>query len=433
MGGKKILKNKENMKSVWYRLDNAAKLYPAIESERITTLFRISFTLFEAVNPVLLNKALTNIMHRFPYYRVRLRRGFFWYYIEHNPKEPYAKEDMHYPCTKLNPKTNRQYLFKVLYYNKIITVEFSHVLTDGTGGMIFLKTLVAEYLRLKNITVSYGEGVLDLDQHADDEEPEDAFNRFYKPSLPYPRIDSAAYHMRGTMEKASVYNIITGVVPLNEILSKAKSLNVTLTEFLAAVYLDSLQQMQQLQKGPRHLRPVRLSVPINLRKLYPSRTMRNFSLYTVPGIDPRLGHYTFDEILKAVHYHMRSEINEKSISRQISRNVYGERNFAVKIIPLFVKNFFAPYLYKYAGENLYSGSLSNLGEIKLPKEMESHIERVDFIPGPGPINKSSCSAASFGDYLYISFGRIIKEATLERLFFTSLVKMGIHVRIESNH
>ena len=169
-----------------------------------------------------------------------------------------------------------------------------------------------------------------------------------------------------------------------------------------------------------------------MRNIYPSKTMRNFSLFVIPRIDPRLGEYSFDEILKIVNNSMMAEINEKSISRQLSRNVGGQRNPLVRIVPLPLKKLFVPLLYKRLGENLCSGTISNLGLITMPEEMKQHVDRIDFIPGPGPINKTGCSVTGFKDKLYISFGRLVRDPELERVFFTKLVKMGIHVTIESN-
>ena len=42
-------------------------------------------------------------------------------------------------------------------------------------------------------------------------------------------------------------------------------------------------------------------------------------------------------------------------------------------------------------------------------------------------------AASYGDTLYLNFTRTIAETTVEREFFTSLVKLGIPVKVESNN
>ena len=58
--------------------------------------------------------------------------------------------------------------------------------------------------------------------------------------------------------------------------------------------------------------------------------------------------------------------------------------------------------------------------------------KIGFILGRQRGNSGTCSCVGCNDKIYISFSRRIKEATLERLFFTKLVEMGIPVEIESN-
>jgi len=425
---KQVKKNR-----TWYRLDNAAILYPSIQSDRISTVFRMSATLTEPVDPSALQTALNKIIDRFPYYRVKLSKGLFWYYLEHNPKSPRVEKDVQYPCGRLSPVLNRNFLFRVRYYNRRIAVEFCHALTDGTGAVTFLKSLVFQYLKETGKNLTNKTGILTIDEEPDEEEFEDSYNRFYKPSLPLPETGEPAFHPKAKLVKKGIYYVITGIVPLKDIIAKAKEYNVSLTVFLTAVYMDAMQEIQnKYVTSPRKKKPIAVSVPVNMRNIYPSKTMRNFSLFVIPKIDPRLGDYTFEEILKTVHYTMMTEINEKSISRQLSRNVGGQRNPIVRIIPLFIKRLFFPLLYRKLGENLYSGTISNLGLITVPDEMAKYIERIDFIPGPGPVNKTGCSVTGFKDKLYISFGRLTEEAELERIFFTKLVKMGIHVTVESN-
>ncbi|NLY19634.1 MAG: hypothetical protein GX045_12075 [Clostridiaceae bacterium] len=417
----------------WYRLDNAAILYLSIQSERITTMFRFSATLYENIDPQALQTSLVKLIDRFPYYRVKLSKGLFWYYLEHNPKTPRVEKDVQYPCGRLAPISNRNFLFRVRYYNKRIAVEFSHALTDGTGAVTFLKSLIYQYLKETGKNISDSTGILTVDEKPDPGEFEDAYHRFYKPALPLPETGESAFHLKGKLVKKGVYLVITGISLLEDIIAVAKKKNATLTEFLAAVYIDSMQEIQDKYiKNPKHKRPISVSVPVNMRNIYPSKTMRNFSLFVIPRIDPRLGHYTFDEILKIVHYCMMTEINEKSISRQLSRNVGGQRNPVIRIIPLFIKKIFAPLLYTKLGENLFSGTISNIGKITMPEEMMKHVERIDFVPGPGPVNKTGCSVVGFKDKIYITFGRLTREPELERVFFTKLVKMGIHMTIESN-
>ena len=69
-------------KKKWFRLDNAALIFPAIMKRRWNNVFRISVSLEEEVDPETLFRALNSLRHRFPTFFVRLKTGFFWYYLE---------------------------------------------------------------------------------------------------------------------------------------------------------------------------------------------------------------------------------------------------------------------------------------------------------------------------------------------------------------
>ena len=85
----------------------------------------------------------------FENFRVKLRKGFFWYYFETNRKPaPRVEKETEYPCRKMEPQLNNQYLFRVSYYKRRINLEVFHVLADGMGGVTFLKELACQYLRL---------------------------------------------------------------------------------------------------------------------------------------------------------------------------------------------------------------------------------------------------------------------------------------------
>ena len=133
----------------WYKLDNAAKAFPGQNSSTWSNVFRLSATLTEKVDPALLQKAVERIMPRFPCFDVRIRSGLFWHYLEKNPNgAPPVMPDIANPCLRVKFKENKGYLFKVYYYEKRISVDFYHVITDGYGGSRFFMTLIAEYLRL---------------------------------------------------------------------------------------------------------------------------------------------------------------------------------------------------------------------------------------------------------------------------------------------
>ncbi|MDA3956909.1 hypothetical protein [Oceanispirochaeta sp.] len=419
----------------WYKLDNAGKIYPALLSKRISSLFRISLNLKEPVSHPLLCRAVENTMPRFPYYQVSLRPGFFWYFLETNPRTPPVEADSLYPCVGFPLKKRGMFLFRIRIYKSRIALECSHILTDGNGALTFLKTLTAEYLRLKGIPIEPDEemGILKLNQKANPEEFEDAFHKHFNKSIPETSRSARAFHLTQKLIPPGHYNVTTGICSVLEVKAQAKKYGISLSEFLIAQLIDSFQDYMKGPQGKdRKKMPIRMNVPVNLRALYPTKSMRNFFLSVEPWIDPRLGHYEFKEICAKVHHYMRYEVDRKFLNQQITRNMKGELNIINRLFPLHLKNMFMPSIYRILGENNYTSGFSNLGMIVLPNPMSEHIESFDFYPPPSTGNKIKCTALSYKNELRVSFGSLMKETEIERLFYTGLRQKEIRVRIESN-
>ncbi|SHJ47616.1 hypothetical protein [Tepidibacter formicigenes] len=422
-------------KNNWFRLDNAGKMYPSIMSSRVSTLFRFSATLTEIVNPKMLQKALDNLMPRFPYFQVNLKSGFFWYYFVKTDRVPQVEKETFYPCMSMEVKKKGKFPFRVLYYNKKISVEFSHAVTDGTGALIFLKSLIVEYFRLKGIETKECEGILKYNQIPDDEEYEDAFKKYYNKKIPKPRKRNRAFHFPFPLESKGIYHIVTGIITVKDILSKAKEFNVTLTEFLLAIYIQSiLEVIYSLPPKKRNklIKPIILNVPVNLRSMYPSKTMRNFFISVTPQIDPRLGVYSFEEIIKYVHHLMQVEIDKRYISQQITMNVKSEMSIILRLFPLPLKDLIMPIAYNIIAESRYTSGLSNMGKVTMPKEIENYIERFEFYPPPSQGNIIKVGVISYKDNLYITFGKLTNSKDVEKIFFRKIRKMNIPVKIETN-
>ena len=124
----------------WDKLDNTAHVFPVIAGNEMTNVYRISVVLKEEVQQDLLQQALDIVLPKFEIFHVRLRQGIFWYYFEENVKRaPRVHEEETYPCRYIVQNKNRSYLFRVTYYKKRINLEVFHVLTDGMGGINFLR------------------------------------------------------------------------------------------------------------------------------------------------------------------------------------------------------------------------------------------------------------------------------------------------------
>ena len=211
----------------------------------------------------------------------------------------------------------------------------------------------------------------------------------------------------------------------------AKSYNATITEYLNAVLLYALMQKQESEWHLK-LRPVKIAMPVNLRRFFPSKTLRNFITMIYPGIDPRLGEYTFEEIVTQVHNYMRYYLNEKLLRGDITTNAETQRNPFIRIVPLFIKDLVVRQFYTKIQDKNSSAGLTNMGALKVPETMKPYIERFDIYMGQPFSTRTNCAIASFEDVLTINFASSIAETDVERLFFRKLVQDGIHVKIESN-
>ena len=417
----------------WFKLDNAAKIYPASHNRYWSNLFRLSATLYEEVDLKVLNEAIKNTIPRFPSIAARLSEGLFWYYLRPISEPPSIMAEYSYPLAYMTKKEMKSCAFRVIVYRNRIALEIFHALTDGSGGMIFFKSLIAEYLELKHgITIPCTYGILSRKEQPRHYEIEDSFLKNAAP-VKETRKDTDAWRIDGTPEEDGFLNVTNFQMDSDIILRMAHEKKVSVNTFLTAVLMKAILTLQfDLIQNPKKYKPVKVLVPINLRPLFGSRTLRNFALYTIPEIDPRLGDYTLDEIINVVHHKVGAYATKKNMSKMIETNVADERTLALRIVPLFIKNIVMKMVFNSVGEKKSCLSFSNLGQIQLPEEMKQYIERIDFILGPQAQAPYNCSAYSYRGILNVTFSRDIKEARLETYFFRELQHLGVEVTVQTN-
>ncbi len=423
----------EKKENKWYRLDLSAIVYPTLQRRDFSSVYRLSVVLKEEVRPEVLQKALDMTLPRFPTYKAAIRKGLFWRYLEPNDRPgPFVQEDVRNPCQPMYFKANNRYLIRVYYFRNRIALEAHHSLGDGTGGMCVLQTLTATYLRLLGHNeIQNGGFVLDIDGTPGAEELEDAYMRYANAKVCPPRQQEKAYRVRGTAEPFYTLNIIDGIMSVSEVMAVAKRYHATITEYLNAALLQALLT-KQLKEGRGRLRPVKVAMPVNLRRFFPSGTLRNFITMIYPGVDPRLGEYTFEEIVVQVHNYMHYYINEKLLRGDITTNAATQRNALIRVVPLFLKDLVVRTFYARVQDKNSSAGLTNMGAMKVPEGMEPYIERFDIYMGQPFSRRTNCAVISFEDVLTVNFASSIIEADVERYFFRRLVQDGIHVKIESN-
>lgn len=418
----------------WIRLDNAAKLFPSVTSDRLTHLFRLAVRLEVPVDPGLLTEALHAILPRFPSFRFRLSAGFFWYSLVEEPTFPRVYPETTSPTLPFRRRFRGPHLFRVRWFGRRIAVEISHALTDGIGGLAFLRALVAEYLQRSGVEGDDPEDLRRLRREPDPAEASDDFQSLYDPSFPRHKTWDKAYQPPSRLLSKGNYAVTTGRLSLKAVLAAAKARNATLTEYLAATLLSAFQDVFSSLPAwvrRRRARPVRLVVPVNLRPIFPSRTLRNFFVVVPVEIDLRLGLYDFEEILRKVHYQFRAEMDPKLLKKQIVRNLRGELHPIGRFLPLPLKNLVLSGVYG-SFERQHTASLSNLGPASWPEPWSGSIRDVEFTPPASPFCRVNAGVISCGDVLSITFGSLSAEASVERAFFTLLRRQGLAVFVESN-
>lgn len=433
--GEKQVRNTEK-DSEWYRLDNAAKIYPPVLSDDLTSVFRLSCTLTEPVKVGSLNEALKLTAQRFPYFSTTLRRGFFWYYLEKRDITPTLTREESRMLTGFPVASVNRLLYRVLAYESRISVEFIHVLTDGGGAMEFFRSLLTTYLKLTGRDISYSEGVIDPASTPDPEETEDSFKRYYRREVPKTSNIGKAWQLPFKVESNPLPVVTEAEVSVSQIKNAASKEKVSITEYMTAIYIFCLQEIyfESLNRssGARH-KIIRLEVPINLRRLLPSKTMRNFALFVMPEIDLNLGRYTFEEIIRIVYHYMQTQTDIRLIYKIISRNVKPEKNLLLRIMPLFIKDLALTLAYRKHGPTKYSSVLTNLGVVRMPAGSEQFIKSFSIIPPPpNRILKISSGMISYGDTMRIAFANLTTSRELERRILIFIASRGIKVKIINN-
>lgn len=409
----------------WYRLDNTGKIFPMIANENLSNVFRISVMLKEAIVPELLQQALEDILPRFKGFKVKLKRGFFWYYLEGNRRTPYIEQESGWPCRYIDPKSNQLYLFRISYYGRRINLEVFHAVTDGLGAANFVRELTIRYLDLKTGEGVFSSGAGEMQQS----NLEDSYLKNYK-KMPKRRYNTRpAYRLEGKCLPLGGESVVHGTVRIQDLKSVCRGRGVSVTKYLVAVLIWSIyEEYMDGQPGKRH---IGVNLPINLRAFFGSDTTSNF--FAVTGIDynPAIAHESFESILEKAGAQMDEKIVKEKLEETISYNVSNEKKWYVRIIPLFVKWIALGFIFK-RNDRAHTITLSNIGPVSINEKYHEMVDNCYLLIGVSDRQPAKCGVCSYGDKVNITFTSVYDDSRLEDKFFEKLEADGIPVAIESN-
>ena len=418
----------------WKRLDNAAKIFPALAGREDSEVFRVACALHEEVDPVLLQTAVDAAVEEHPSFTETIRAGVFWYYLEDTGFRPVVHEETEAPLQPLYDERNHL-LIDISYYKKWINFEIFHAIADGTGAMIFFRTIVANYLALAHADELTDVRIERYDS-TEREKAADGFTEYFEPK----KGSSINFEFLGSRaNKIKVYQfsesrapdcrqlVTEGEMSVAQIKKAAKAEGATITEFICAHLIQSIHSaMQRHDYG----KTISIAVPVNLRNYFSSNTMRNFFgmieiRYSFSGEGP----HELQDIIQSVRASFAQELTRENMEQKIASQVKMERHPIVRVCPLVLKDLIMIILQGVSMKRR-TICLSNVGRIDMQPELAKYIDCFDIFNSS---SKRQVCMCSFGDSMVISFSGVLAEHDVERAFFRSLAKYDENLTISTSY
>ncbi|HIW20430.1 MAG TPA: hypothetical protein H9887_00175 [Candidatus Dorea intestinavium] len=388
--------NGKKVKS-WRKLDNAALLFSADNSKNDPRVFRFYSVLHEDISESLLQQALDQTMEIFPLFQSTMREGLFWLYLEHSDTKPIVRKEYKDPCLPIYDHDKKGLLFEVTYYKNRINLEIFHALTDGTGGSVFIKELVKNYLLLAHAKEKLPGDALWHPDIPMQEMESDSFSKYYTSKKTTKKKKIPAIQMRRIAAKNQKMNVHELTLPVSSLLAKTHELSVSISVFLTAILIYSLhKEVPKLHTK----KPIRLMVPVNLRNFFESESMLNFFAWIEPE-------YTFDNNQEPDFYHVldtikkyyKEQLNKETMESHINTFTSLEKHPILKFFPISLKNA-AIFIGSKKSASDITAIYSNMSVIKMPEEFTPYIERFGVYTSTPKLELTMCS---FKDTITLSF------------------------------
>lgn len=403
------------MKKKWFKLDNAAKIFPPVSNRKDPKVFRFVCVLKENIDKNILQESVNEALNFFPNFRSILKKGFFWHYLETTDFNPIIKEEKKDICSPIYNKNKKKLLFRVNYYKNRINLEVYHALTDGTGALEFLKTIVHIYISKK-----YDIEEFNFDYDASiNEKSSDSFNKYYKFQLNKIEKPNKVYQIKG--EKLNKIRVINGCMNTKDLIDLAHKYNTTLTGLIVSIYILAIKENMNLKDGNKF---ITIDIPVNLRKYFKSQTARNF--FSVIKLKYN-GSDNLKDIIKYVDKNLKKELKKDNLFKTMNKYATFEHNFLIRLIPLFIKNIVLKIIIKFVKTTT---TVTNLGIIKVDDSIKDYIDSFEVYVSTDKMQISMCS---YLDKLNISFTSIFDNMDIIKDFYRKLSSFGIDIIISSNN
>ncbi|MEI3611516.1 phthiocerol/phthiodiolone dimycocerosyl transferase family protein [Pseudogracilibacillus sp. SO30301A] len=412
----------------WYKLDNAGKMFHAVSEQTNSSVFRIAAVMKKIVQPDKLQQALDDVLKRLPMFAVKLRKGVFWDFLVENNEKLFVQPESQYPCAPIDPLETNGFLLRVTYYKKRIAVEFFHSVTDGTGALEFIKALIFYYLSYLEEDVAYESALIDIHNQPSYYERDDSYQNYVTDEKTEKFKETSSYQIRGIPIDQTI--AVHGKMSAEKVHQLAKEHGTTITAFVTAILIAAIYKERLQYRAYKE--EIKIAVPVNLRSLFPSNTLRNF--FGVVNIGMSVTETTtLEEIITETSKQLRKKVQKENLQQSINDRVKWQMRLAARFIPLPLKYRAIRYGYRSFSERTKAMTLTNMGKVRLPDSMESHISHMEMVMYPTKKSPINGGMIAVGDELVITFARMIQEADIIRTFFRELSKTyNLEIEVYSN-
>lgn len=402
-----------------FPIDNASILYLSLMRKDHCNSYRFSMTMTQNVDPEILQNAVDRTYRRFPTVIAGFQPDFFQYYQIPAQNPPQVQPDPGCLIT-MSRKEIRNCAFRVYYREKVISIEAFHALADGYGAIACFTTMVAEYLRLKNgAAIPVSEPLLDLEQAPMLPELEDSYLQ-YQEGKPLHLPSRYAYQLPGGNSVRDTVYTHTIQFPAQMLLDASRRHGVSITTLISTAMASSVMEIQKKCANTGKLKPVRIMVPVDLRRMFPSRTLRNFILYVLPTLEPEDNEKDLTALLGSFGKQMASQLDKDILASIMAYNVRTQNSWYFRIVPMSVKLALMRLAYRFFGESNNTVTVTNLGNVRLPEEMQPYVEGIEVTLTPRVRSPYNCAILSYNGQLSIRISRFPKDSELEGIFMRNL-------------
>ncbi len=406
-----------------YLPDSSGIIYSYIEKSNWTAAFRFETDLDEDIDKEKLNEAIEITRKRFPTFFVQVAPEGKMNMLHPNDTQLKAVDEGPDMLAPFTLGDDAHHLIRIGVNGKKAYVEVFHTVCDGHAALVFFNSLLICYYNLRGENIAYTGDSLDVGEPPKPEETADAFLDIYKGGKSAGRMDKYSYQY--ALDRKNVplsVNVLS--FSDDEIYQLAKKYDTSVGVLLTAVYIYSFYLTQK-----RHsVRPIRISIPVDLRRMFPSQTLRNYSLYIIVGIYPlKKKNWILEDIIREVDRQFKEQLTKENMINMAYSNVTSQRTALFKALPMSVKRFALGFGYNYLGEQFFTSALSSFGRIRFPEGLDKHVKDCKFVLGEAMVSGMNSTAVSVNGRNNITMSAKVDCDDAQKMFAKILRTMGVNV------